>query len=1192
MRHLNRLSISLKLPAIIVALSLTTGGVTAGLSYFGARTPLEAEAKNKLGAVLDSRTEVVQAWLGSIIDDAEMLSVNPTVRSAINEFADAWRSLPGDPTKYLQDQYIRRNPHPTGSKELLDSANDGTQYSSAHRTYHPYLRSFLRNRGFYDLFLFDLNGNLVYSVFKEMDYATNFKSGPWADSDLGEAFRAAKASKEPDQEFFFDMKPYGPSKGAPASFISKKVYDHRGAPIGVLAIQVPTDRLNDLLDNTLGLGETGDVYVVGADLLMRSGSRFNDVSSVLKKRIDTPQANAAVDGDTGVMVSQNADGAAVVAAYKSVEILGVHWAIIAEQRSRELFAPIAELQNRLIAQLLISSVAIVVIGVFFARGISSPLALVTRSIQKVGEGDYRSRVPAADRDDEIGKIAKTVVKFKNDLQASIEERRRIEEDRERNYESKLKAIDRAQAVIEFEVDGKIVSANQNFLEITGYSLAEIEGRHHSVFVDSSEAKSSDYRAFWRKLERGEHCSGKFTRRAKDGSTIWLQASYNPILDREGNTIKVISYATDITKGEALAQEALFKSSAFEGSSVAMMLIDRDFIVRYVNDATMQLLIEHEELFQSHWPGFIPERIVGSCIELFDMNSAERREALSNPARLPFTTDIAIGDMRVQLNVGGVFDENGDYVGNVLQWADVTTDRLNAGKLSALDRAQGMIEFSLEGDILYANENFLEMFGYSLEEIKGKRHSLFVPPNVAKSPEYRDLWSKLRNGEYQAGEFERVAKNGKNIWIQSACNPILDGAGKPFKIVEFASNITEDVLERERNAEDRRRQAESLAFVLNSLAEGLRALSEGRNVTVDVEFASEYEQLRADFNSAVTKLAKIDEERRDQETAQSLVVETLAESLNRLSIGDLVTRLEAEYAPEYEKLRLDFNAATEKLEEAVKAVVVNTDGIRNGAGEISQAADDLSNRTRNQAETLRQTAVSLDQLTANVKSAADNAEEANSVVGAAKTNAEVGGNVVRDAVVAMSEIEKSSEQISQIIGVIDHIAFQTNLLALNAGVEAARAGDAGRGFAVVASEVRALAQRSSEAAKEIKSLISNSSQQVERGVDLVGQTGDVLQQLVDAVGNINTLVAEISSSARDLSSGISEINVAVTQMDQVTEQNAAMVEESTAASHSLLQEAEELMRLVSRFTISSEDEELSPAPEVMEEAEMNVVAAAS
>jgi len=311
--------------------------------------------------------------------------------------------------------------------------------------------------------------------------------------------------------------------------------------------------------------------------------------------------------------------------------------------------------------------------------------------------------------------------------------------------------------------------------------------------------------------------------------------------------------------------------------------------------------------------------------------------------------------------------------------------------------------------------------------------------------------------------------------------------------------------------------------------------------------------------------------------QNRVVTSLAGGLERLAAGDLTARLNQSFPGAYEKLRNDFNDAVAKLEKALSAIAISTSAIRSGGNEIAQATDDLSRRTEQQAATLEETAAALDEITATVQRSATGANQSREAVALAKTEAERSGEVVSKAVASMTEIEKSAREISQIIGVVDEIAFQTNLLALNAGVEAARAGDAGKGFAVVASEVRALAQRSAESAKQIKGLISTSSSQVAEGVSLVGETGQALHRIVAHVEEISQLVGEIAMSAKEEATGIAEVNTAVNQMDQVTQQNAAMVEETTAASRMLAGQTEELFGLVSRFQVGDAGTQASHAP---------------
>ncbi len=533
----------------------------------------------------------------------------------------------------------------------------------------------------------------------------------------------------------------------------------------------------------------------------------------------------------------------------------------------------------------------------------------------------------------------------------------------------LAALDRSLAIITFDPTGKIISANENFCKSIGYTEAEIKGQHHSMFVDPAYVHTQAYKDFWTSLARGEYDAREYKRFGKGGREIWLQASYNPVLNGRGKVVKVVKVATDITAEK-------LKNADFEG------------------------------------------------------------------------------------------------------------------KVDAISRAQAVIEFTPTGEIITANQNFLDVLGYRLDEIKGKHHRLFVDPVDAQSRDYREFWVKLSGGEYVSAEFKRIGKGNKEVWIQASYNPIFDMNGKVMKVVKFATDVT----------------------------------------------------------------------------ARVEAVSAIATGLAQLADQDLEQRIDTAFAAEFEPLRIDFNRSLEKLQSTLVQISGSTEVIQSGAGEIAGASDDLSRRTEQQAASLEETAAALDEITATVRRTAEGATHAHEVVAATKGDAERSGEVVGQAVSAMGQIDNSSREISQIIGVIDEIAFQTNLLALNAGVEAARAGDAGRGFAVVASEVRALAQRSADAAKQIKTLISTSSAQVSAGVDLVGETGKSLQRIVSQIAEINSAVSEIAASAQEQSVGLAEVNNAVNQMDQVTQQNAAMVEESAAASHALSSEARDLAQLIGQFKL--------------------------
>ncbi|WP_051956074.1 methyl-accepting chemotaxis protein [Beijerinckia mobilis] len=365
---------------------------------------------------------------------------------------------------------------------------------------------------------------------------------------------------------------------------------------------------------------------------------------------------------------------------------------------------------------------------------------------------------------------------------------------------------------------------------------------------------------------------------------------------------------------------------------------------------------------------------------------------------------------------------------------------------------------------------------------------------------------------------------------------------------------------------------SVTVPSKGLSDEIQEMAEAVQIFKDAAIKKdELEQEALETRSRTEKERKAVEEERAQSLAyQTQAIDRLATGLAKLAEGNLAFDLVESFSPEYERLRHDFNSAVAQLNETMHAIVSNSTAIHSGSGEISQAADNLSKRTEQQAASLEETAAALDEITATVKRSAENASHAHSVVENANQDARQSATVVLDAVKAMDSISKSAQQIGQIIGVIDEIAFQTNLLALNAGVEAARAGEAGRGFAVVASEVRALAQRSAEAAKDIKTLISVSTTEVDHGVQLVNKAGEALDRIIAQVNEINGIVTEIATGAKEQATGLAEINAAINQMDQTTQQNAAMVEESTAASHSLVNEANELSRLIEQFQLKPEE----------------------
>lgn len=659
----------------------------------------------------------------------------------------------------------------------------------------------------------------------------------------------------------------------------------------------------------------------------------------------------------------------------------------------------------------------------------------------------------------------------------------------------LKAIGRAFALIEFSPDGKIITANENFCKLLGYELAEIKGQHHRMFVAPGDAAKPEYREFWSKLGRGESNAGDFRRMGKGGREIWLQASYNAVLSRSGKVLKIVELAMDVT---ASKMQALVDKGKIDAISRAQSVLE------FSPDGT--ILTANENLLKT--AGYRLDEIVGRHRSIFVDPATARADAYREFWDRLLRGETIDQELKrvgkggkevwIQSSYNPIFDAEHRVIRVVNFLRDITALKIealdNRGKIDAISRAQGIIEFSPDGTILTANDNLLKLIGYRLEEIQGRHHSMFVDSATAQSEAYRELWSRLNRGEYIVQEAKRIGKGGKQIWLQSSYNPIYDDEHRLIRIVNFLTDVT------------------------------------GR--------------------------------------AESL--EKIGAGLARLSDGDLQQRFSTPFVEAFEPFRADFNAALESLDHSMLAVDSTTQAIQGGTREISSAAGDLSQRTQQQASSLEETAAALAEVTATVRKTAESAVHARDVVGGAKEDAEKTGAVVSEAVAAMGAIDNSSKQISQIIGVIDEIAFQTNLLALNAGVEAARAGDAGRGFAVVASEVRALAQRSADAAKEIKALIRTSEERVGQGAALVARTGEALQRIVSQVLELAEIVGSISTGAQEESTALEQVNKAVGDMDGVTQANAAMVEQTTAAVQNLSQQAEELAALVGKYKVSGDE----------------------
>lgn len=981
MSFLNNMKLSVKLPLIMLSLSALTLIGMGVLAYFNAKTTLNDAAHTRLQVALETRSASVAVWHKTLAKEVIAESSSPSTRRSITEFIGAWAALPGDKSTFLKEHFKADAPTDTKAPAVVDFSAVQTDYSRRHRRRHPHYKTVMERNAYFDVFLFDPEGNLVYTVLKEADYATNFVTGEYKDTGLGIAFRQAMTLGR-NEISFVDLAPYAPSNGETAGFIAAPILSVNGAVMGVYAIQISTDTISAIFEAPVGLGKTGSTMAIGADYHPRVSSMGEAAGDFADINANTELVDLALSGQSGIANSIGLNGEDVLAAYAPLRIGDLTWAIIAGQETNELFAPAIQLRNSLLMEGGVLAALSALIAIFLARSVGRPLSEVGRAMKQVAREEYDVKIPSVNRGDEIGEIASVLEEFRNTLKTAKED----------------------------------------------------------------------------------------------------------------------------------AAETLFKGTAFEGTSAGLMIVDQDFTIKLMNESVENLLREHQDQFKLINAKFDADDIIGKNIDIFHKFPEDVRKLLSDPNNLPFQAEIPVGIVRFSLFINSVLDADGQQMGYVVEWHDVTVAGMNNAVLQAIESYQSKAEFTPDGTLIVANENFLKLTGGAENGQIGKKLEELVKFDATLAKEKGSVWSRLCKGESITGKFLVDAGDEKYGTIEGAFSPVQGKSGDIIRILLVGNDIT----------------------------------------------------------AAQRQMEEAEATRLELERGQAEVVDALRVGMHHLSEGDMTAEITGTFQPEYEQLRNDFNNAVGRLREAMLGVVDNAESIRGEASDISNAADELSRRTERQAATLEETAAALDELTVSVRSAADGAEQANQVVSDAKANAESSGAVVKEAVEAMGKIQASSNQISRIISVIDDIAFQTNLLALNAGVEAARAGEAGRGFAVVASEVRALAQRSSDAAKEINDLISESGQHVKRGVDLVGRAGEALGEIFESVSNISTHVSEIAASSNEQSSSLVEINIAVNQLDQVTQQNVAMFEETTAASHALTREAEALSETMSKFKTGAPD----------------------
>ncbi len=673
----------------------------------------------------------------------------------------------------------------------------------------------------------------------------------------------------------------------------------------------------------------------------------------------------------------------------------------------------------------------------------------------------------------------------------------------------LLPVGEAQAMAEFTLEGDFIAVNEAFCDLFGYDASEVRGKHHALLAAARDGE--DDRQLWGKITRGETQMGQFRMTGKGGREFWLQACYVPGADASGKISRIVMAGMDITefarKAKDDAIELRVRSDIMNETSIVSYADLKGDIVT-INEKFIEVSkYSRDELIgRPHNTTRHPDMPKEVFKEMWATIGRGKmfRGIIKNRAKdgTPYYVDAVIAPF---------LGENGKpkkYLGVRYDITEIEIERQNMrGILGAIDASYAYIEFDLNGNVLNANDNFLKALGYSLADIQGRHHRMFVEPAYGNSPEYAQFWQDLRGGRAVSDVFKRVTRSGGEIWIQAVYAPVKDETGRVNKVVKIATDVTQQVQ------------------------------------------ASRLLQAAVEETQAVVTAAK------DNDLTRRIPLEGKSGAIQHLCIG--------------------VNGLLDTMSSIIANMTETASTISNAVAEITSGTDDLSRRTEKQASNLEETSASMEEIASTIRLNSENAQQANSLAIQARSVASDGGEIVTRAVGAMSRIEESSTKVSDIIGVIDEIAFQTNLLALNAAVEAARAGDAGRGFAVVASEVRSLAQRSSEAAKDIKALIVQSGSQVKDGVKLVNDAGTSLADIVTSVKKVTDIVSEIAAASKEQAVGVEEINKAVGQMDEMTQQNSALVEESAAACRLLQDQAEDMANRMALFRISGDFAHLAP-----------------
>ena len=670
----------------------------------------------------------------------------------------------------------------------------------------------------------------------------------------------------------------------------------------------------------------------------------------------------------------------------------------------------------------------------------------------------------------------------------------------------LDAIQRTQAVVEFDMKGHILHANQNFLDAMGYTLGEIVGRHHRLFCAPDYVASRDYSAFWETLGSGHASQGEYMRLGRDGKPVWLQAAYNPVFDSEGHPVKVIKFATNITESRLLQAENAAKIEAIDRVQ-AVIEFGLDGRILHANEKFLDTL------------GYTLDELRGQHHRLFCDPAY-----VSSPDYALFWAHLANGEVHagqfkrrhksgreiwISASYNPVFGADGKPSKVIKYATDVTAQTLSnadyEGKSEAINRVQAVIEFDLQGRVLTANANFLDAMGYGMDEIRGQHHRIFCDPVVAGSPEYLAFWDRLGRGEFNAGEYRRVTRAGKEVWLLASYNPIFDADGKPIKIVKFATDITQQKLQ----DADIKGKLESIGRSQAVIEFDLRGnvLSANDNFLRTMGYMAD--EVAGAHHSMFCDPALVKSAAYRHFWANLAQGQFQSGRFQRRGKHGADIWIVATYNP-----ILDINGKPYKV--------------------VKFAMDITEQVHREELVSAKVKAISgvLTELSQSIAAIAQGAQQSSSLATRTQADAVEGSKLLERSRQSIAAIQEASTDVREIIDTISDIAGQTHLLAFNAAIEAARAGEHGKGFSVVANEVRKLAEKSALATREIAKLINETVNRVGEGTRLAGDVEDAFGRIVESVGQTSASIGAIHASTSEQASATHNASTLLSELEQI------------------------------------------------------------